>query len=62
MKNIQFKFLKVGAKFEFSSARLYRGLASGPWIKISTRKYKSYDCRNLVCEVGSIKARVDKLR
>ena len=48
---ITFKDLAIGQCFEF--AKTFLGMATGPWIKISARKYKRlYD--GLRCRVGSI--------
>ena len=54
-----FRDLSMRDKFAFTAEDEfpYSGIAKGPWIKLSARKYKHADS-GMVCQVGSIKAKV----
>lgn len=64
MKIKKFKDLRIGEKFVFESeiSLPFSGLAKGPWIKTSARKYRHADplSRNHGYEhrVGSVAAEV----
>jgi len=56
-----FDLLPLGARFEFHRDSSYSGLESGPWTKISARKYEKTGPRAMVCRVGSIHVLVQPL-
>lgn len=60
----QFRDLEIGAVFVFSSEVDDRfkasGIARGPWVKISPRKYHHQET-GLVCRIGTIKAFVRRI-
>ena len=60
-KQATFAGLPIGAVFIFAAERTmpYAGLALGPWIKTSARKYKHLHIEGLDCRVGSIRALVE---
>jgi hypothetical protein len=56
-----FRDITIGETFTFASERdfPYSGIAKGPWIKISTRKYvRHLDSDAIEYRVGSITAKV----
>jgi len=55
-----FKKLLIGEKFEF--ANHYPGMASGPWVKISPRKYVIWLAKNqkYTYQVGNWNVEVEK--
>ena len=59
MKNKTFKQVEIGETFTFLSeiTMPYAGMKSGPWIKISTRKYKHCD-DGMQCQVGTVNVEV----
>lgn len=56
---MKFKDLSINTLFEFDHAKLplCHGLAHGPWIKISARKYEHAES-GMKCKVGTINTRV----
>jgi hypothetical protein len=62
-RRLTFADLRVGETFEFSAVREfpYSGMARGPWVKTSARKYARPGMQCHVgseCRVGSVKAGV----
>jgi len=61
---MKFKELKTGEVFCFSSEKSWwsNGIAKGPWVKISPRKYMLECLRGLryTHQVGSINVKVEK--
>lgn len=55
-----FKDLKIGDKFIFSSESKWwsLGMIRGPWIKISTRRYKHDAPAGLIYTVGTVQVEV----
>jgi hypothetical protein len=59
---MQFKQLRVGARFVFESEINFplMGLAKGPWIKLSARCYRHETHPSLShCQVGTVRVRVN---
>jgi hypothetical protein len=57
-ENLDFRGLPSGARFEFANRP--NGFASGPWIKISARRYQHADS-GMICAVGSVRVAVLRL-
>lgn len=60
-KTMRFRDLAIGDQFRFSSERTMpaSGLATGPWRKISSRRYVHCES-GMTCTVGTINVEVDK--
>ena len=56
----KFKDVSVGERFEFDHTGLpiASGIAKGPWVKISARKYRHLDFYNNIHHVGTINVKI----
>lgn len=56
-----FRDLRIGQRFRFASERTmpYSGMAHGPWIKISPRRYCHVETPHLTYNVGTTHVEVD---
>ncbi len=58
---MRFKELKDGEVFEFTAANTFRSLCTGPWVRVSTRRYRHVSEQGekaLTHSVGSVNAEV----
>ena len=60
--NLKFKDLSIMDSFYFASELEWYslGMAKGPWIKLSSRKYCHIDKRNMIHNVGSVHVEILK--
>lgn len=57
----RFRDLSVGDVFRFTSETQYLGMAHGPWVKESARRYRhSKRTEDFCYQVGSINAEVTR--
>lgn len=58
---MRFHDLQIGDRFRFEHDSVWFGLASGPWIKLTARKYRHDPDDTYIHKVGSINIRVETI-
>lgn len=58
MNKTSFSLLPIGTQFDFDRTGFENsGMATGPWIKVSARKYRHVS-NGMLCKIGSARCTV----